>query len=235
MRALLLFHLRGKIRVEHGSSVFHLNPGRCRQFTYGIGRSERILDRSQVRQNADLEASPFAPWRWGKALKRLVDHAHLLPHAFGNRCDAKRLQNNDPRCELERAHRFRTVLQVPIEIGAGESDNEGGKRVLLTETLNGRKAAPCMQGDQQIAFLPVPGSLDADLVPQFSEQACPALRSGPVSCMDLCGGGRDKCDLHSSMLRPAGAESCPYVAAIRSIEVPPGIAQQTRLRRPGAA
>src|SRR5262249_48122419 len=33
---------------------------------------------------------------------------------------------------------------------------------------------------------------------------------------------------------PTGAESRPYIAAIRSIEVPPGTAQQARLRRPGA-
>src|SRR5215469_4244097 len=35
------------------------------------------------------------------------------------------------------------------------------------------------------------------------------------------------------MLRPAGAESCPHVTAIRSVEVSPGISQQARLRRPG--
>src|SRR5215472_17224130 len=37
------------------------------------------------------------------------------------------------------------------------------------------------------------------------------------------------------MLRPAGAESCPHVAAIRCVEVPPGISEQARLRWPGAA
>src|SRR5215469_3115737 len=37
------------------------------------------------------------------------------------------------------------------------------------------------------------------------------------------------------MLRSAGAESCPHVAAIRCVEVPPGISEQARLRWPGAA
>jgi hypothetical protein len=46
-----------------------------------------------------------------------------------------------------------------------------------------------MQCDQQITFFAVPGSLDADLVPQSAEQACPAICSGPVSCMDLRGSG----------------------------------------------
>ena len=57
--------------------------------------------------------------------------------------------------------------------------------MLLPETLDRRKAAPCVKRDQQITFFPVPTFLDADLVPQIAEQACPAICSGPVSCMDL--------------------------------------------------
>src|SRR5262249_52425813 len=33
----------------------------------------------------------------------------------------------------------------------------------------------------------------------------------------------------------AGSESGPYITAVRSVEVPPGIAQQPWLRRPGTA
>src|SRR6516165_6459594 len=52
--------------------------------------------------------------------------------------------------------------------------------------------------------------------------------------MDLSVGGCNYYDLHSLRLRPAGAESCPNVAPIRSVEVPPSSAKQARLRRPGA-
>src|SRR5690348_7709279 len=52
--ALLGFYLCGKLRVKHSASVLHLDPGRSWQVTHGIRRSQGVLDRSQVRQYANL-------------------------------------------------------------------------------------------------------------------------------------------------------------------------------------
>src|SRR5713101_80735 len=145
--------------------MFHLDPRRCRQLTYGVGRSQRVLDRSQMRQYADLKTALLASWGREGTLSRLVDYAHSLPRAFGDGFDPELLQDNDPRRELQRAHRFRAAFQIAIEIGAGQSDDERGKRMLLPETLNRRKAALRVQRDQQVTFFPIPAFLDADLVP----------------------------------------------------------------------
>ena len=142
IRALLGFYLPRKIRVEHGASVLHLDPGRGWQITYGIGRSQRVLDRSQVREYANLETAFLTPWGRGGALRRLVDHAHFSPRAFGDGFDAERLQDHDPGCLLQRTNRFRAVLQVAIQIRASQSDNDRSVRTPLAEPLNGRKAAP---------------------------------------------------------------------------------------------
>src|SRR6184192_4677857 len=107
--------------------MFHLDPGRCRQVTYGKGRSERILDRSQVRQDANLETVLFAPWRWGEALERLVDDAHFWPDVLRNHFGSERLQDNDPRRELQRTLRFHAVFQVPIEVGAVRATTSGAR------------------------------------------------------------------------------------------------------------
>ena len=63
--------------------------------------------------------------------------------------------------------------------------------MLLAESLNCGKASPRVKGDQQVTFLAVPVFLNGDLVPQFGEQRGPAFGSGPVSCLDLSGRGRD--------------------------------------------
>src|SRR5215469_3879775 len=60
IRALLRFHLPGKIMVYHGASVFQADPGRRWQLTYGISRPQRVLYRSQVRQHANLETALLA-------------------------------------------------------------------------------------------------------------------------------------------------------------------------------
>src|SRR5207253_5775512 len=91
------------------------------------------------------------------------------------------------------------LLQVAVDVGSGQRENQRAAGVRLAETLYRRQAAPRMQRNQQVAFFAVPVLLDADFVPQFSEQPCPAVRGRAVSGVDLGGCWRDGPDLHSSL------------------------------------
>src|SRR5215469_1778389 len=131
------FYLPGKVWVQHRASMFHFDSGRCRQLTHRVCHAQGILDPAKMCKLTDLKTALFAPRRRGGELKGLVDDAHFVPDVFGNPFEPEGLQHNNPRGEFHRANSFRAALQVPVEVSAGQSDDERRLRMPLAEGLNG--------------------------------------------------------------------------------------------------
>jgi hypothetical protein len=125
-----------------------------------------------------------------KARRRaLHDDVHLL--ASGEFLGRLRLQHDQAIGKFERFARFRRVVDVVIDVRAGESEDDGAG-----ESLDRRVTAACVQREHRVRRCAVPFRGDGDPVPGGTQEGGPAQRRVPVAAARSRPRRRDERDSH---------------------------------------
>jgi hypothetical protein len=127
------------------------------------------------------------------------------------------------------------AMNVAIEVGPCEYHNQRPIRIGLVESLDGVKAAPRVQRDQEIARLASIRVIQRDTVSELAQDAGPTGRGYAVAVLHAQRRWSDHLDFHVFRLSRAGAKPRPDVIAVRGVEIPPGVANEERTCRPAAA
>src|SRR6185295_16935127 len=97
----------------------------------------------------------------------------------------------EPRRQLERLQRVLARVNVPIDVGARQRENDRLLRMRLTETLDRCMTPSSVQRQQQIILvISLPLGRYSDLVSRGAQHRGPAQRGVPVSGARSGPGGR---------------------------------------------
>ena len=111
-----------------------------------------------------------------------MDDAKLAAESPRNPPPREILQCDQPFGGFERAQRrLRIAVDVLVEIGAGESDDQRSIRVQLAKAADGAGAAPGVKRDHQLRRRSIVLGRDAGGMPEAPKDFCPAQRRGPVA------------------------------------------------------
>ena len=111
-----------------------------------------------------------------------MDDAKLAAESPRNPPPREILQGDQPIGGFERAQRrLRITVDVLVEIGAGETNDQRSIRVELAKATNGAGAAPGMKRDHQLRRCSIVFGRDAGGMPEAPKDFCPAQRRGPVA------------------------------------------------------
>src|SRR5205085_3300187 len=89
-------------------------------------------------------------WSSAISFRRLIDYVCFASSCGIEFAERSWVQDNDLFGQLQRGLGPTTAMNVPIEIGAGKGDHDGGVRMFFPKPIDGRVTAPSMQRDQQI-------------------------------------------------------------------------------------
>src|SRR5262245_8834912 len=92
-------------------------------------------------------------------------------------------------------------MDVSVNVGAGEDDDERSRGMQIMKAPNRVVAAPGMERDQQIAALVVIDLCHAHAMPEFSQNTGPAQGGDFVAVVDLERRGCDELDVHFFRIR----------------------------------
>ena len=152
-------------------------------------------------------------------------------------------------------------MDIAVEIGARERQDQGAVGMLPVKLLDGREAPTSVQGKQEVTVAAGVFDLDIYPVPQGSQDARPTMGGYPVAFGEPAGAGVMRvifmgilCGKTSvlgwkptpagdgiravdwiSDLQSTGSKAGKYVAPFRGEEVSRGIPYQARTRGPSTA
>ena len=79
-----------------------------------------------------------------------------------------RLENDEAVGQIQRSACLRAAVNVPIEVGSGQDDDQGQVRMLPSEFIDGIIAAPGMKSDEEITGTTVVALLKGNAMAQLS-------------------------------------------------------------------
>ncbi len=97
------------------------------------------------------------------------------------------LEHHDAGCGFERVLGVGIRMDVAIEIGARQDDNQGVGGALFVKSLNGFEAASGVECDHEIARFPFVLLVDVDSMPQPTEHSRPPDGGDPVAVVKAQG------------------------------------------------
>jgi hypothetical protein len=183
-------------------------PGVRRQPPGGEGGAERVLHRPQVPDGTRLERVEPRPGEAARARERLAHDPHLRVEP--PRQDARRvgLQDEEQVREPQGFAGRGALPEIPVEVGAGEENDERPVRVPRAESSQSAVALPRVDRDERVAsrrqLLP-----DRDVVAELAEDPRPAERRDTVAGPGPGRRGRDDSD-------PQPASSYASLAQVRN-------------------
>ena len=131
----------------------------------------------------------------------LEDHPRLVSNAGRQRLDGQRLEHGEAVGQLERALRLGGPGQILVEVGAGERHHQRPVRPARPEALDRGCALPCVESDEQVTGLTVPGLRQPNPVVERAQVARPAERGDSIPVARSGRGGRDEDDVQSAHVR----------------------------------
>ena len=158
----------------------------------------------------------------------------------GQFIDAAILQHDDAVREFQRLLGVGVFMDVAIQVGAGEGDNQRAGWKAFGKGADRGKAAPRVQRQHQIGGgAAIPLHLHPHRVARLAQKTRPAGGSMPVAVAMFAAVGRDESDAHGRILRLAGGitdNSRMNETAISSRDNPifkrlKKLAESTRARR----
>jgi len=178
--------LRQRLAGMQQFDVFRVNRSQGRRGAKGI------LLLAQVAQHADAELA-LGRGRHERGRDGLVNDARLAPLLRGQFVEGFFLQHDQACGHVERCGRLCDFADVPVEVGAGQSQQGRSVRVACAEVTQGCMALARVQGDQQIAGLAAPMRHDADATAKFTQDPRPARRRVAIAGTRSrrCGGDDD--------------------------------------------
>ena len=165
-----------RIFRRHGCSQVHHAYVRIRRQARQRQRgAKRVFFLAQMADHGDqaIAARRCLPFH---LRHRLENDARLVALGGGQFLQALRLQHHHAIGQLKRLFRAGVGANVTVKVGAGEHQNQRPPRVGLFECLDRGMAAPCMQGDEQIAILARPGKGDDNAMAKGAQMPRPAQR-----------------------------------------------------------
>lgn len=164
----------GHLRAHGPAHLKDADTRRGRQEPRGERRAEGVLHRAEVREDADVEealrpARPAPP-----RFDRLVDHHALATKLRRQSGHTERLEENEVCGEAERALRLAALLEIAVQIGPRENDDERKVGMVSMKAIDGIEAAPRVERDQEITALATPALPDRDAVTETAKDPRPA-------------------------------------------------------------
>jgi hypothetical protein len=96
------------------------------------------------------------------------------------------------------------VVDVAVEVGAGQHDDQRPLRKARGEGVDRGGAAPRVQRDHQVRVAPVPLDLRADAVAVLAQETRIACGRVPIAVAMVPAVGRDENDAHARSVRRSG-------------------------------
>ena len=171
-------------------------PGRQR-------RAERILDRPQMPQDAHLEQVRARGRPYTGGGHGLVDDPRLGPHVLRQLRHAQRLQDDQPRRQVQGPAGIGVGVDGAVQVGAGQGQDQRSVGVARPVALQGREAAQRVQGHQQVAALAAVFLADGHAPAQLAQDARPAQGGDAVALARAGRRGGDQANLqdHGAQVR----------------------------------
>jgi len=106
------------------------------------------------------------------------------------------LQHDQPVREFQRLPGVAVFVDVAIQVGAGQRQQQGTARKALGKGVDRSEAAPCMQRQHQVGRASIPFHLHPHRVARLAQEMRPACGGMPVAVAVFAAIRRDEGDAH---------------------------------------
>ena len=145
-------------------------------------RAQGVFHLAQVTDHGDVKPACSRRVRALERGGRLIDDANLASKSAGHALARELLERDQPIGACKRAQRrFGIALDVLVDIGPAQGNDQRPIRVELAKAPDALCAAPSMQRNHQIRPLAIVFGCHIDLMTKLAQNARPAGAGGGIA------------------------------------------------------